>query len=83
MINGLIYLSAFLSLFFYDPVVIADHHAGMARPIVKAAHQYHGLDAHNNGVQYSIEDATGLYFYRGGKRCRLFTKGFLSRWERD
>ena len=72
---GLIYLAALFGLLASDPVV-QEHPAGVAKPIVKAAHRYHGINI-------SHEDTTGLYFYRGGKRCRLFTEGFLKRWERD
>ena len=72
---GLIYLAALFGLLASDPVV-QDHPAGVARPIVRAAHRYHG-------ITISHEDATGLYFYRGGRRCNLFTKAFLGRWERD
>ena len=68
---GLIYLAALAGLLFSDPAV-QDHPAGIARPIVRAAHRYHG-------IQISHEDDTGLYFYRSGKRCQLITAGFLQR----
>ena len=73
MKSGLIYLAALVGLFFSNPAV-QDHPAGIARPIVRAAHRYHG-------IQVSHEDATGFYFYRGGQRCLLFTEGFLKRRE--
>ena len=71
---GLIYLVALFGLLAGDSVV-QDHPAGIARPIVRAAHRYHG-------IKISHEDDTGLYFYRGGKRCRLITEGFLKRGEK-
>ena len=71
---GLIYLAALFGLLASDPVV-QEHPAGVAKPIVKAAHRYHG-------IKISHEDATGLYFFRNGKRCRLITEGFIQRWGR-
>ena len=50
--------------------------AGIASAKVRAAHIYHGGP---HGVR-SIEDWTGEYFYRDGNRCRLFTKGFETKW---
>ena len=45
--------------------------ARVAPDIIKQAHRYHGIDT-------SIMDSDGrLYFYRGGKKCKLFTEGFL------
>lgn len=79
MKNALIYIYAFISMLFYEPVVL-DHPAGIVRPIVRDAHRYHGLDAHNRGVQYSMEDETGAYFFRNGRRCELLTKRFLGVW---
>jgi len=75
MRTGLIYLAALFGLLASDPTV-QEHPAGIARPIVRAAHRYHG-------IQTSYEDATGLYFYRDGRRCKLFTKEFSERWERN
>jgi len=36
-----------------------------------------------HGIGHSIEDETGLYFYRDGERCRLYTTGFLRGWNED
>jgi len=44
---------------------------GIAPDIVKRAHMYHGiLVSHCDIYGYR-------YFYRNGKKCRLFTKSFL------
>ena len=47
----------------------------VAPDIIKRAHEFHGLD---NGVDASVMDSEGrLYFWRDGKRCKLFTNDFL------
>lgn len=71
-----------MMLFMSDPVVPYPSEAGIATEKVIAAHRYHGLDHHNNGVQFSIEDDGKEYFYRNGQRCRLFTDAFLKKWGR-
>ena len=48
---------------------------GICKSIVKAAHQYHG-------ILISHEDETGEYFYRDEKRCKLFTKAFLKKYNK-
>ena len=64
-----------------NPVVPYPDGAGVAKPIVRAAHIYHGLDSHRNGVQFSIEDPDGTqYFRRGGRYCTLLNKKFMKRW---
>lgn len=39
-----------------------------------AAHDYHGIG-------HSVEDETGFWFERDGKRCKLYTNGFMARWK--
>lgn len=48
----------------------ADLIARVAPGIIKRAHKYHGID---ESVMYDGR----LCFWREGKRCRLFTEGFL------
>ena len=43
----------------------------VAPDIIKRAHKYHGIDT-------SIMVDGKLYFWRDGKRCKLFTEGFLN-----
>lgn len=51
--------------------------ARVAPDIIKLAHRYHGIDA-------SIMDEEGrLYFWRDGKRCKLFTNNFLRETSRE
>ena len=46
--------------------------ARLAPEIIKRAHKYHGINE-------SVMDSEGrLYFWRDGKRCNLFTEGFLN-----
>ena len=50
---------------------------GVASPIVKAAHKYHG-------IKHSQFDEFGFgYFYRDSQRCRLFTRAFLKSWRKE
>ena len=45
--------------------------ARVAPEIIKRAHRYHG-------IQVSVMDSKGrFYFWRDGKRCKLFTEDFL------
>jgi len=75
--RALVLVYAIASLFLYDPMVGDNPGAsGIASAKVRAAHYYHGGP---HGVR-SIEDWTGEYFYRDGNRCRLFTKGFETKW---
>lgn len=46
--------------------------AGVAPPIVKAAMKYHGI---KGGV--TIDSFGYGFFYRNGKKCKLFNKTFL------
>ena len=64
------HLILWLALTFGRPEGTAQAPAGVCPPIIKAAHRYHG-------ILVSYEDASGDFFIRNGRRCRLFTQGFL------
>ena len=55
-------------------VVQPNPKCGVAPKIVKAAHRYHGIRAS------TIDEFGFAYFYRDGRRCRLFTRDFLKRY---
>lgn len=50
--------------------------ARVAPDIIKKAHRYHGIDT-------SIMDDGRLYFWRDGKKCKLFTNDFLRETSRE
>lgn len=50
--------------------------AGIAPRIVHQAHRHHGI------LHSEVDEFGYRYFYRQGKKCRLFTKSFLERRKR-
>jgi len=70
----LLFIYALLWLYSSDPGPGAiSGPGGIATEKVKSAHSYHG-------ILHSIEDETGYYFYRNGKRCQLFSKSFMKKY---
>lgn len=62
----------FLHIYFYGPSGTVQTNPGeVASAKVKAAHKYHG-------ILLSLQDETGEYFNRDGKRCKLFTQSFIT-----
>ena len=68
----LMFISACVTIFFVDYHAQAGE-CGIASDKDKAAHVYHG-------ILVSQEDETGAYFFRDGKRCRLYTDAFKKKW---
>lgn len=66
---------AFCLMMLFEPVpgevVTKCEGAGIAPQMVRQAHRYHGI------LHSEVDEFGYRYFYRKGKKCRLFNKSFL------